>query len=58
MGQAHESAVLLLVIGRTRRATMQFLCAENRFQRDGALRNGFLFQWELKLRPPKSKMAR
>src|SRR5712672_1883078 len=40
MGQAHESAVLLLVIGRTRRATMQFLCAQNRFQRDSALRNG------------------
>src|SRR5258706_3333870 len=40
MGQAHESAVLLLVIGRTRRATMQFLSAENRFQRDSALRNG------------------
>jgi len=40
MGQAHESAVLLLVIGRTRGATMQFLCAENRFQRDSALRNG------------------
>jgi hypothetical protein len=36
-GQRHERAILLLVIGRTQWATMQFLRAKDRIEGNGAI---------------------